>query len=115
MVINELEAAREMLELRMQSEKLQNSGDGIDWDRFSELERQLQGKSYGDEVQGYKSSKGLRDQILSGSRLGAARVYGSPTRQWGQPWPSRDPTNAVQERPATAQNIGLKSRLRNQR
>ncbi|PON82905.1 golgin family A protein [Trema orientale] len=99
------------VELRIQSEKLQNSIDGIDWDRFSELERQMQGKAYGDEIQGYKSSKGLRDQILSSSRLGPGGVYASPTRQWGQPWPSRDPTNTVQERAAMVQGNGLKSRL----
>ncbi|EXB54616.1 hypothetical protein L484_019188 [Morus notabilis] len=99
------------VELRMQSEKLQSPIDGLDWDRFSELERQLQGKGYGDEMQGYKSSKGLRDQILSSSRLGSAKGFASPTRQWGQPWPSRDPTNTVHERPATAQGSGLKSRL----
>lgn len=99
------------VELRMQSEKLQSPIDGVDWDRFSELERQLQRKGYGDEMQGYKSSKGLRDQILSSSRLGSAKGFASPTRQWGQPWPSRDPTNTVHERPATAQGSGLKSRL----
>lgn len=99
------------VELRMQVEKLQNPLDGVDWDRFSELERQLQGKGCEDEMQAYKSSKGLRDQILSGSRLGSARAYASPTRQWGQPWPLRDPNKTVQERPATAQGGGLKSRL----
>ncbi|XP_024928818.3 uncharacterized protein At5g41620 isoform X1 [Ziziphus jujuba] len=99
------------VECGIESEKLLNSTDALDWDRFSELERQLQGKGYGDEMHGYKSSKGLRDQILSGARLGSARVYASPTRQWGQPWPSRDPTNTVQERPPVVQGGGMKSRL----
>ena len=99
------------VELRMPSEKLQNSGDGIDWDRYSELERQIQGKGYGDEMEGYKSSKGLRDQILSSSRLGPAGLYASPTRQWGQPWPLRDPINTIQERAAMVQGNGMKSRL----
>ncbi|BFG38536.1 hypothetical protein CerSpe_248100 [Prunus speciosa] len=101
------------VEWGMQAEKLQNSGDGIDWERFPELERQRQeqGKGRGDEMQGYKSSKGLRDQMLSGSRLGPARVHASPTRQWGQPWPSRDPTGTFQDRPPSAQGNGSKSRL----
>lgn len=99
------------VEWGLQGENLENSADGFDWDRFSELERQMQGKGYGDEMHAYKSSKGLRDQILSGSRIGSTRDYASPTRQWGQPWPSRDPTNAVQDRPAMSQGSGMKSRL----
>lgn len=95
----------------IQSENLQSSRDGLDWGRFYELEKEAQGKGYGDEMQRYKSVKGLRDQILAGSRIGSARVFASPTRQWGQAWPSRDPSSAAQERPATAQGSGLKSRL----
>lgn len=93
-------------------EKLQNSGDGIDWERFYELEKQAQGKSYGDEIQqSYKSVKGLKDQILAGSRLASSKGYASPTRQFSQPWPSRDPINSFQERHATMQGNGQKSRL----
>ncbi|XP_062112661.1 uncharacterized protein At5g41620 [Humulus lupulus] len=99
------------VDLRIPSEKLQTSGDGIDWDRFSELERHLQGKGYGDEMHGYKSSKGLRDQILSGSRLGPAGVHASPTRQWGQSRPSRNSTCSVQERAAMVQGNGSRTRL----
>ncbi|KAL2953755.1 hypothetical protein AAZX31_19G183900 [Glycine max] len=99
------------MEWGVQADKLQNSGDGIDWESFYELEKQAQGKGYGDEMQGYKSVKGLRDQILAGSRLASYRGYASPTRQFSQPWSSRDLTNNFQERPATAQGNGLKSRL----
>ncbi|KAJ1385777.1 hypothetical protein SESBI_41378 [Sesbania bispinosa] len=85
------------VEWGIQAEKVQNSGDG---------------KGYSDEMQGYKSVKGLRDQVLMiGSRLGSSRVYASPTRQFSQPWPSRDLTNTFQERPATVQGNGIKSRL----
>ncbi|XP_062004069.1 uncharacterized protein LOC133721462 [Rosa rugosa] len=99
------------LEWGMQTERLQNSGDRVDWESFPDLERQMQGKGCGDEMQGYKSSKGLRDQMLSGSRFGSARVHASPTRQWGQPWPSRDPTSAVHDRPPSVHGSGSKSRL----
>lgn len=92
-------------------EKLQNSGEGIDWENFYELEKQGQGKSYADEIQGYKSVKNLKDQILAGSKLGSSRGYASPTRQFSQPWPSRDPTNTFQKGPATMQGNGQKSRL----
>ncbi|XP_015970578.1 uncharacterized protein At5g41620 [Arachis duranensis] len=95
----------------VQPEKLQNSGDGVDWDRFYELEKQAQGKGYADEMQGYKSVKGLRDQILAGSRPVSSRGYASPTRQFSQPWPSRDLTNSFHERPPLVQGNGLKSRL----
>ncbi|GAU16132.1 hypothetical protein TSUD_340030 [Trifolium subterraneum] len=94
-----------------QDEKLQNSGSGIDWESFYELEQQeAQGKSYADEIQGYKSVKGLKDQILAGARLGSSKGYASPTRQFSQPWPSRDPTNTFQER-HTMQGNSQKSRL----
>lgn len=93
--------------------ELHNS-DRSDWGRFLELEKQAQGKGYGDELQGYKSVKGLRDQMLSSSGMGSPRIYASPTRQMGHPppWPSRDFVNAAQERPpAMVLGNGPKSRL----
>ncbi|KAJ6406727.1 hypothetical protein OIU84_010271 [Salix udensis] len=56
-------------------------GDGIDWARFSGLERQGQEKGYGDEMHGHQSVKGLRDYMLSVSRLDSPRGYASPVRQ----------------------------------
>lgn len=94
----------------VQGDNFQNSGDGIDWESF--YEREKQGKGYGDELQGYKSVKGLRDQILAGSKLGSSKGYASPNRQFSQQhWPSRDPTNSFHERPPTGQGNGQKSRL----
>lgn len=90
--------------------ELHNS-DRLDWGRLLELEKQAQGKGYGDELQGYKSVKGLRDQMLSSSLMGSPRVSASPTRQMGQPWSPRDLVNAAQERTAMIQGNGLKSRL----
>lgn len=97
--------------------ELHHNSDRSDWGRFLELERQAQGKGYGDELQGYKSVKGLRDQMLSssGMGMGSPRVYASPTQQMGgpaPPWPSRDLVNAAQERPpAMVLGNGPKSRL----
>ncbi|XP_010262928.1 PREDICTED: uncharacterized protein At5g41620-like [Nelumbo nucifera] len=85
----------------------QNHGDGIDWTRFLEHDRQY----YEDETQRYKSVKGLRDHLLSGSRIASARDFASPTRQWNQPWPSRDSSNSARERLAMAQESSLKARL----
>ncbi|KAB1222471.1 hypothetical protein CJ030_MR2G027661 [Morella rubra] len=89
-----------------------HNADRYDWERFLELEKQGQGKCYGDELQGYgKSVKGLRDQMLSISEVGSPRVYASPTRQMRPPWASRDLANATQERPAMVLGGGFKSRL----
>lgn len=90
--------------------ELHNS-DRIDWGRFLELEKQAQGIGYGDELQGYKSVRNLRDQMLSSSGMASPRAYGSPTRQMGPPWPSRDLVNAAQDRPAMMLGTGPKSRL----
>ncbi|GFZ02517.1 hypothetical protein Acr_15g0011250 [Actinidia rufa] len=51
------------------------------------------------------------DQVLSGSRLGSEREFASPTRQWGQAWPSRDPFDTVKEKSTMLHGNGLNSRL----
>ncbi|TXG58201.1 hypothetical protein EZV62_016030 [Acer yangbiense] len=89
----------------IQAERLQNSGEDLMWERLAEPERQALVKGYGDEMHGYKLARGLRDQLLSGSRLGPSRVCASPTR------PSRDHSNAAQERPPMVPGSVSKSRL----
>ncbi|KAL5808707.1 hypothetical protein ACOSQ3_029398 [Xanthoceras sorbifolium] len=93
----------------IQAERLQNSGDDLMWQRLAEPEKQVQVKGYGDEIHGYKLTKGLRDQLLSGSRLGPSRVYASPTR------PSRDHGIAAHERPPMVPGNVSKSRLSDSR
>ncbi|CAK9180808.1 unnamed protein product [Ilex paraguariensis] len=88
----------------------QSLRDGLDRERVHEYEKQAQRKSYGDEMQRYKSVKGSRDHILPSSRLGSSKDTASPKRQGG-PWSSLDPGSTFQGRPATAQSTGLKSRL----
>ncbi|KAF2307671.1 hypothetical protein GH714_030716 [Hevea brasiliensis] len=96
------------VEWSTQNERLSITGDGMDWGGLSELERHLQGKSYADELademHGYQTVKGVRDYLLSSSRIDSARSYGSPTRQVGQR-PLRDPNNAAQERPLQLQGM----------
>ncbi|KAL3532129.1 hypothetical protein ACH5RR_005650 [Cinchona calisaya] len=96
-----------------QARYMQKTGDGLERERVSELEKQAQRKSSADETQRYKSMKGLRDHLLSSSRTGSARDFMSPTRQWEQPWPSRDPYtySGLQERTRSSQGSALKSRL----
>lgn len=89
----------------IQAERLQNAGDDLHWGRLAELDKQAQVLGYGDELHGYKSSKGPRDQFLSTSRISASRVYASPTR------PSRDHGNTAQERPPVVPGSVPKSRL----
>lgn len=88
-----------------QAERLQNAGDDLHWGRQSDLDKQAQVLGYGDEMHGYKSAKGLKDQLLSSSRIGASRVYASPTR------PLRDHGNAAHERPPMVPAGVSKSRL----
>ncbi|KAA0043849.1 hypothetical protein IC582_009253 [Cucumis melo] len=85
----------------------------LDWERSSVLEKVASGKVYGDHFPGYNSSsKNLRDQILSGSRLGSLKVTASPTRLWEQARPLRDLADPVTERASMVQGSnGLKSRL----
>ncbi|XP_065855890.1 uncharacterized protein At5g41620 [Euphorbia lathyris] len=86
-----------------QHERLPITGDAVDWEGISEVERHLQGKGYGDEMHGYQSVKGLRDYLLSGSR-----GYASPTRQHHH---HHRLSNVSQERPPTAPGNVSKSRL----
>ncbi|XP_027366107.1 uncharacterized protein LOC113872614 [Abrus precatorius] len=103
-------SALDGIEWGIQVEKVQNSKDGLDWESLCEIEKQAHGKGYGNEPKGYKSVKGLRDQLLAGSRLGSSIVYASPTRQYSQSCTSHL-SNTFQERPAKGQGNGIKSRL----
>ncbi|KAF6134034.1 hypothetical protein GIB67_038325 [Kingdonia uniflora] len=101
--------------------------EGVDWDfsagnlsdwgvmynqqRFSELESQNGDRDYMEEALRYKSVKGLRDQILSDSRTPPSRGCASPTRQWAQPWSSRDNVNVSREKPSMVRESSLKGTL----
>ncbi|GAV57630.1 hypothetical protein CFOL_v3_01167, partial [Cephalotus follicularis] len=91
--------------------RLQDLGDGLDWKRFSELEKQAQGKVSANEMLGCKLAKGVKDDFLFGCRIDSPRVHASPTRQGRQTWPSRDPGNIPQDRPSMVPGSFLKSRL----
>ncbi|XP_058092835.1 uncharacterized protein At5g41620-like [Magnolia sinica] len=75
---------------------------GTNRQRLSEssglLQRQIPKKDYSDEVGRHESMKGLRDHILSSSRIGFAQGFASPTRQWDQRWPTQDDVVAARER-----------------
>ncbi|KAA3464057.1 Momilactone A synthase [Gossypium australe] len=88
----------------MQKDRHQDSVDNdLEWSRFTELEKQVETKGYGDEMHGYNAVKGLREHLLSGTRAG--RVYASPTCS------SRDINNVAQERPPLVPGSVPKSRL----
>lgn len=102
----------EGVEWGIQARILQNAAEGLDCERISEMEKQAQRKSSADEAHRNKAMKGLRDHLMSSSRTGSVRDFMSPTRQWEQPWPSRDPCSMVQERSAVVHGSGnSKSRL----
>ncbi|WOH06198.1 hypothetical protein DCAR_0625621 [Daucus carota subsp. sativus] len=90
---------------------MQQSGDALNQERIVEFEKQTPRKGYGDDLQRYKSVKGLRDQILSSSRTGSAGEFPSPVRQLAQSRHPNDPVQLVQERLPVVQGSGSKSRL----
>ncbi|KAK8486622.1 hypothetical protein V6N13_126175 [Hibiscus sabdariffa] len=91
------------VEWGMQNEMVQNFVNDSEEGRFVDLEKQAEAKGYGDEMQGYKAVKGLREHLLSGSR--ASRTYASSTRA------SRDRGNVAQERPPLVPGSVLQSRV----
>ncbi|KAJ8899122.1 hypothetical protein K2173_010558 [Erythroxylum novogranatense] len=99
------------VDLGISNERRPSSGDGLDWGRLSELERSLQGKGYGDQMHGYQSVKGLREYLLSGSRVDSPRGYASPSRHIGQLRSARDPNDSALERPPMVPGNNTKSRL----
>ncbi|KAG8376766.1 hypothetical protein BUALT_Bualt09G0098000 [Buddleja alternifolia] len=54
---------------------------GSDKEGFQELEKEGSRRSYFDETQRYKSVKGVKDYVLSGSRLASGGDYHSPSRE----------------------------------
>ncbi|KAK9088128.1 hypothetical protein Scep_027210 [Stephania cephalantha] len=88
-----------------------NWEDAKDQGRFAEIVKQNQGQEYDDhELQEHKSIKGLRDHAMSASQMASAQCLPSPTRQWGQPWPSRDAGNTGLERATAGRESSLKTR-----
>ncbi|KAL3326923.1 hypothetical protein AABB24_037571 [Solanum stoloniferum] len=94
-----------------QAANLPTSGDGLDRERFHELEKLGQRYSFLDEAQRLKAVKGLKDHLLASSGTGSCKDISSPIRQWEQPWPSRDPCGTIQEKSSIIQGSATKSRL----
>ncbi|KAF8403343.1 hypothetical protein HHK36_011445 [Tetracentron sinense] len=92
----------DQIEWDVSSESFQISGDGCNRGKFSELEKQAQRQDYRDKTQRDKLVKGLREHILSGSRIASAQGFASPTRQWSQTSCSRNPVSAAREGPYIA-------------
>ncbi|XP_011094278.1 uncharacterized protein At5g41620 [Sesamum indicum] len=88
---------------------IQGAGDGLERERFQELEKEAPRRSYFNETQKQKSLIGLKDHMLPSSRLASARDYHSPSRQ-ERSWHTRDPCGTLQERSSTIQTTSLKSR-----
>ncbi|GFQ01706.1 uncharacterized protein at5g41620 [Phtheirospermum japonicum] len=83
-----------------------SDGDFLDRDGFNEPEMENQRSScYFDETQRHKAVKGLKDHILSSSRLS------SPSLPKEQSWPSRDPFGGLQDRTGVIQTSSSKSRI----
>ncbi|XP_068645650.1 uncharacterized protein At5g41620-like [Aristolochia californica] len=106
----------EGIEWEFSSGNYRNKGDRIDRGRLSESSALSEKQSRKDDYSS-KSIKGLRDHILSSSRMGSAQGFASPTRQWSQQRPSQDPIDMVREKLKVAEMVkgmresSLKSRL----
>ncbi|XP_058102708.1 uncharacterized protein At5g41620 [Magnolia sinica] len=96
----------EGIEWDFSTENHRHWSDGSDQGRFSESHKKHTSKEdYNEEAHRYKSVKGLRDHILSGSRITSAQGFASPTRQWSPQWPSHDPIDMVRERSKAGEKV----------
>ncbi|XP_068665509.1 uncharacterized protein At5g41620-like [Aristolochia californica] len=106
----------EGIEWDFTSGNYRNQGDRIDQGRLSESSPLSEKQSEKDDYNS-KSIKGLRDHILSNSRIGSAQGFASPTRQWSQHRPLQDPIDMVSEKLKVAEMVkgtrenNFKSRL----
>lgn len=92
----------EGIEWDFASDNHRSRGEGSDRGRLSESRK----ADYDLEAERYKSVKGLRDHILSGSRIAsAAQGFASPTREWGPRWTPHDPIDVVRDRPKVAEMV----------
>ncbi|KAL3628194.1 hypothetical protein CASFOL_027240 [Castilleja foliolosa] len=107
-VINEMKARNSVSgPVSRRSGSLQRSvSDGEFLDGFNEPDTKNQRSScYFDETQRHKAVKGLKDHILSSSRLS------SPSLSKEQSWPSRDPFGGLQDRTDVIQTSSSKSKI----
>ncbi|KAI3889040.1 hypothetical protein MKX03_012473 [Papaver bracteatum] len=81
---------------------------------FGQSKQNLGSEDHEDsKVHGYRSAKGLRDHVLSDSRMQSNGGFASPTRRWGQILSSRHPGNhsAAHAKPAVVPESAPKTRL----
>ncbi|XP_026389921.1 uncharacterized protein At5g41620-like [Papaver somniferum] len=80
---------------------------------FGQSKQNLGSEDYEDnKVHGYRSAKGLRDHVLSDSKMQSNGGFASPTRKWGQILSSRHPGNlAAHGKPAVVPESAPKTRL----
>nr|CAN83521.1 hypothetical protein VITISV_019055 [Vitis vinifera] len=86
----------------------QENSYAFDKGRTPEHDSEARRKDYEDEIKRYKSVKGLRDHILSGSKVSSIQGFASPTRKWEQASPLQDCSSVVLESLAVVQGSGFK-------
>lgn len=89
----------------MQNQRLQNSGEELDWRKLIDMEKLSQERGPDDEMHGYKLGKGIREQLLSS----ASRVHVSPARR------SRDHNFTAQDKPPMVPSSLLKPKAASSR
>ncbi|KAI3927083.1 hypothetical protein MKX01_020547 [Papaver californicum] len=79
---------------------------------FDQSKQNLGSEDYEDKAHRYRSAKGLRDHVLSDSRMQSNGGFASPTRKWGQILSSRYPGNlAAHGKPAVVPESAWKTRI----
>lgn len=91
--------------------RIQDNSDVFDQGRTPEHDSEAQRKDHEDEIKRYRSVKGLRDHILSGSRVAAIQGFASPTRKWDEASSLQDCSSAVRESLALVQGSGSRVRM----
>ncbi|KAL6003558.1 hypothetical protein ACLOJK_023790 [Asimina triloba] len=108
------------IEWEFGTENLPRRGSVLDQGRLSEsssvVGRRLEKKFQYGEAGRYESAMGLREHILSSSRIGFAQGSASPTRQWAQQLSLQDYKDPLHERSIKemvrgTREFGLEARL----
>ncbi|KAI3973287.1 hypothetical protein MKX01_020662 [Papaver californicum] len=106
---------------RVSVEKRNSGGTNVECGRedsskwgvgFDQSKQNMGSEDYEDKVHRYRSANGLRDHVLSDSRMQSNGGFASPTRKWGQILSSRHPGNlAAHGKPAVVPESAPKTRL----
>lgn len=106
-----LRSTSEVVDWGTRAGYVQSYEEGLDSERLHELGKLGQKYGYLEEIQRLKAVAGLKDHALTSARKSSGRDISSPSRQWDQQWPLRDPCGTISERSSVTHGDTPKSRL----